>query len=133
MKNIKELFDALLMGESLITETSDSDDEIIYIRDDTLYGISDLISLTPEFWKIQENKQWYNFIPKSGVLCWVWGLELNNPFSRLAFIVKYNAENTKYFVDNSSVKWKHAELFNKDSANSQIKLIEKIEKQVKNE
>jgi len=76
MKNQREIYEALLDGESLMhTETKvkvrlNADD--LLIREDT----KDLTSITfisYVEWQIYKEPKWYENIPEGGVLCWVSG------------------------------------------------------------
>ena len=71
MKNQREIYEALLAGETLIDESNNSA---------RLNGLGELINrinrnapdnfLFPNQWQIYKEKKWYENIPDGGVLCW---------------------------------------------------------------
>ena len=59
-------------------------------------------------------KEWYEDIPKEGVICWVWDEDENKKRLRLITDFYQNAEyqfkeTNKGFYDGDAVGWKHAE------------------------
>ncbi len=71
MKNQREIYKALLAGETL-----DNGDFTcrMGVTGSLLDDEGDKLSLTftnPEFWQIYKEPKWYENIPDGGVLCWV--------------------------------------------------------------
>jgi hypothetical protein len=71
MKALSELFNALLDGKTLKSKVSPSLSTGIYINESgELVGIEKMGSLIPSLWEIKDTTEWYDNIPRTGVLCW---------------------------------------------------------------
>lgn len=133
MKTIEVMLKALIEGHTLIT--FDKKDTLV-IKDNKLKGISDYQTLRPDYWEIMPKKKWEDFIPNSGILCWVWDSPIYNPFIDLAFITKYNPENIQTndeaypYINAHRTAWKYAELFSTESAEKHILDIEILKNNV---
>jgi len=74
MNNQKEIYEALLDGETLINVTFNKvhlneEDFLVSERGEIL----DIKFINPNLWQIYKEPKWYENIPEGGVLCWVSG------------------------------------------------------------
>lgn len=105
MKNKKEIYEALLAGETLVNTSSlikiimDTDGRIFYSDGDECH-VGKLE--TPTLWKIYTGPKWYENIPDGGVLCWGGSLS-----TRLISIVGY-CHDMDYFIDSLGERWRNA-------------------------
>ena len=71
MKDLNELFTALLDGATLKSKSSPAVSTEIYINESgELVGIENMGFLIPSRWEIKDTTEWYSNIPRTGVLCW---------------------------------------------------------------
>ena len=101
MKDLKQMFDALLTGETLYhTATPEN---ILKIDDEEL-DISDFHRLIPCYWEIKQKPKWYDNIPESGVLCWCRDFE---GYIKITKIATYH-KDLKLFGGEGYCKWDNA-------------------------
>ena len=98
MNNQREIYEALLAGETLIYRTHPFD-RIIKMENGNITDINggdvSLISFSvPYVWSIYKEPKWYENIPEGGVLCWCKDGETDKP--TVASIVEQGKSNGYY-------------------------------------
>ena len=93
MKNQREIYEALLAGETLIRDSLFK----IKLRPGENVDINSSLFLLlfdyPEAWQIYKEPKWYENIPEGGVLCWCTDGVLNFP----EIIISYKDETERKF------------------------------------
>ena len=108
MKNQREIYEALLEGETLISvnfikvKLKDDNLDITSIKET---HISNAIFKNPNEWQIYKEPKWYENFPDGGVLCWC--SDGVNKF--VDIIIEHKPENDReYSFRTSNSHWPNA-------------------------
>lgn len=103
MKDLKEMFDALLAGDTLIH----CGFELKVNNDGEIIGIDNFTMLIPDRWSIKpKHKQWYEKLNGREVLCKVWSVNFNE--ENIIPIASYNNQSIFKFKAKTGVNWKNS-------------------------
>jgi len=102
MENQREIYEALLAGETLIDDDGVRlrlNDAGILINAKTGIVYS-WVSGHPSIWKIYKEPCWYDNIPDGGVLCWVWDKHIiNKKVSKIIAVQTPSEAGFKFISD----------------------------------
>ncbi len=104
MKNQREIYEALLAGETLthaegIKAKLDNNGYVTQIPQSFLF---------PEQWQIYKEPKWYENIPDGGVLCWVKDGE-GKEFNKYPEMVINYCDDSTHFFETPNESWMYAD------------------------
>lgn len=122
MNSKKEFAQAMLDGRKF----GDYSEGICYFdenEENPFVYVSGYLDHQPEpitrYWddydELEEILSWYEKIPKTGVLCWVWGGDINKG-DAIQLVSEYKKESFSPFKTALSASWSHAEPLTKEEA-----------------
>ena len=105
MKNQREIYEALLAGETLIHEhghTARLDEQgglsiVPTAHEGGGSGVFIFDFNCPMNWEIYKEPKWYEIIPEGGILCWCWDNHETEKNKRVFVIAEYHSNMASQF------------------------------------